>query len=312
MIPEIPLLASFALLMAVGPYWFFRRTGRRYLVWDVGSWLAIGALIGGAGSIGIAIAPSLLLAVVIGTKLAVFAIALVLLGREEERWSANAAALFSLAVFLLVGTESLQWPLDGDEAYYVLVAESILRDGDLDLRNQYAALERSITGRLDLGPQAGDPVGPGGEAYSRNEPLLSLLLVPGIALAGVWGAMATMALCGALLVRALLLLLEESGAARSTLVRLWPLLAFGSPLLFYSMRVWPEVPAALCLTEAIRCAARRRAVAMLPWLVAMSLLQVRFLVVAATFGALAFARMRPSRRVVAVALLAIVIPLALA
>ncbi|HVR43455.1 MAG TPA: hypothetical protein VMS56_08415, partial [Thermoanaerobaculia bacterium] len=47
-------------------------------------------------------------------------------------------------------------------------------------------------------------------------------------------------------------------------------------------------------------------------LVAMSLLQVRFLVVAATFGALAFARMRPSRRVVAVALLAIVIPLALA
>ena len=53
-----------------------------------------------------------------------------------------------------MGSETLAWPVDGDEPYYVLVAESILGDGDLDLRNQYEATAGGtrVTGRRDLGP----------------------------------------------------------------------------------------------------------------------------------------------------------------
>ncbi len=293
---EIVLLALFAALASSVPYWFLLGSDRRrYVAWDAGSWLALGALFASAASLEVRLAPSLVLAVAMAAKLAVFAIALTI--AEQRRWSPAVAAAFSLGVFLIVGTEALGWPVDGDEAYYVLIAESILHDGDFDLANQYANLEVSVTRRLDLRPQQGDPVGPEGEVYSRHEPLLPLLLVPGVTIAGLWGAMATMALFGALLVLSLLRLVEQGGAGKDAIVRLWPLLAFGPPLLFYSTRVWPEVPAALCLSESMRMATRRRFGAMTAWLVALSLLQLRFALIAIVFFAIVlFRELRGSRR----------------
>ena len=47
--------------------------------------------------------------------------------------------------------------IDGDEPFYLLITESIVKDHDLDLANQYRDLAHSETGRPDLVPQLGDP-----------------------------------------------------------------------------------------------------------------------------------------------------------
>src|SRR4051794_38229383 len=124
-------------------------------------------------------------------------------------------------------------PIDGDEPFYLLITESIVHDHDFDLRNQYAALAESATRRPDLVPQIGDPVGKHGEQFSRLEPFLPILLIPGYCVAGLAGALATIALFGVLLVRSTIRLLEDEGVDSATTRALFPLFAFAPPLIFY-------------------------------------------------------------------------------
>lgn len=281
---ELVLLGLFAGWMALAPWWFVRAS-RRYLAWDVGGWVAIVAAFPLLELAGVQFSSAAVVPAVMAVKLAAFFLFCI---RHESsiRWSPLLAGVFTLGILLLAGAETLESNVDGDESYYLLQAESLLADGDLDLKNQYASLERSVTRRRDLVPQLGDLTGPRGEQYARHEPFLAFLLVPGVAAAGLWGAVATMVLFGAALTVSLLKLLEESGASRAALLRLWPLLSFAPPLLFYSVRVWPEVPAALCLSEAIRHAGRKRIAPAGAWLLALSLLQFRFALIAIVFAVL--------------------------
>src|SRR5207245_9782600 len=127
----------------------------------------------------------------------------------------------------------MRTPIDGDEPYYLLATESMVHDRDLDLSNQYRDLKHSATGRTDLVPQLGDVRGPHGEQYSRLEPFLSLLMVPGYLAGRLPGALATIALFGALLARSTVRLFEDEGVDDATIRALFPLIAFGPPLLFY-------------------------------------------------------------------------------
>ncbi|MBW3670595.1 MAG: hypothetical protein KY432_02855, partial [Acidobacteria bacterium] len=104
------------------------------------------------------------------------------------KWSTKRAGIASAVVYLLLVPHVLQVPIDGDEPYFLLVTESIVQDWDLDLANQYETLETSATRRLDLEPQPGDPVGEHGRIYSRHEPFLSVLLIPGYLIGGLYGA----------------------------------------------------------------------------------------------------------------------------
>ncbi len=299
------LLILFAALISAAPHWFLPLHRRRFVISDVATWVALGGSLASAGALGVHLAPSLLLAIVVAAKLAHFLLWCALVPAGEVRWSPRAAAVFAAAIFLIVGTETLAWPIDGDEPYYVLIAESILHDRDLDLANQYAHLERSATQRLDLQPQPFDPVGPAGEIYARHEPFLPLLLVPGVALGGLWGAMATIALLGAAAVGSIFALTEEHGVSRKAALRLWPLLAFAPPFLFYAVRIWPEVPGALCLSEAMRAAGKRKYGRLAAWLVALSLLQLRFMAIAAVFALVVVISDRGARKL-ALALAAVV------
>ncbi len=221
----------------------------------------------------------LLLVAFCGLRLAAFA---TLLARSEEaevRWSANRAALAALVLYLAVIPAMLRTPIDGDEPFYVLAAESILHDRDFDLANQYRDLRSSVSGRTDLTPQLGDPAGPRGEIYTRHPPLLPLLLIPGLVSAGLPGALAVIALFGALLIRSTLKLLEDEGITRATQRVIFPFFAFAPPVLFYSTRIWPEVPAAFLLVEALRGVRDRRLQRWLPAVVAMGLLKLRFALV---------------------------------
>lgn len=166
---------------------------------------------------------------------------------------------------------------DGDESYYVLIAESMLHDGDVDLTNQYANPELSVIGRTDLGPQLGDPVGPSGELYSRHGPLLPLFILPGVSIAGVGGAVATISIFAGLLAWAWFRLGAEAGIATVALQRCWIFLSFAPPVLFYSTRIWPEVPATFCFVQSLRAANRRQWAGLFGWGLLTALFKLRFL-----------------------------------
>jgi hypothetical protein len=89
-----------------------------------------------------------------------------------------------------------------------------------------------------------------------------------------------MALFGALLVRSTLRLFEEEGISERTTRLVFLLFAFGPPVLWFAVRIWPEVPAAFCLVEAIRGLRNRRWKRWIPALLALVLFKLRFILIA--------------------------------
>src|SRR6266446_2505239 len=73
------------------------------------------------------------------------------------RWSANRAFVIAAIGYTVMIPLQLRTPIDGDEPYYLLMTESLVRDHDLDLSNQYREIAHSDTSRPDLAPQPGDP-----------------------------------------------------------------------------------------------------------------------------------------------------------
>jgi len=201
------------------------------------------------------------------------------LATAQPRNLATRFALAAALIYAIIIPTQFRSALDGDEPFYLLVTESIVHDHDLDLANQYRDIAKSDVGRPDLLPQLGDPVGPHGEQYSRHEPFLPLLMVPGYVLFGVQGAIATIALFGVLLVRSLVRWLEDEGISDATIRALMPLIVFGPPVVFYAVRIWPEVPAAFCFVEALRGVRQQRGQRWVPALFALVMLKLRFVLI---------------------------------
>jgi hypothetical protein len=229
------------------------------------------------------------------------------------------AAVLAGSLYLALVPHVLRWPVDGDEPYYVLAAESLIHDHDLDLSNQYRDLAHSAVRRADLMPQAGDPVGPSGQHYSRHEPFLPLLLIPFLSLGGLTGAVATIALFGALLVYSISRLMEDEAITPVTRRVVTLFVALGPPVIGYATRIWPELPAAFFLSEAVRASGRltRGDVRWKQWArligsaLALSLLKIRFSAIAAPLVimvALALFGRIPRRRILVIAAVLIAIP----
>lgn len=295
--------AFFALPLIV----FRGRTLRRYLLFEIATY-AFGATVWWFVKPVDAYFAVIAFAVV---KLAAFSVALAA-GRDVV-WSPNRAAIIAAIVFAFVVPTQMRTPTDGDESFYLLITESIVHDQDLDLANQYRDLAHSATRRLDLKPQIGDTTGPRGEQYSRLEPFLPILLIPGYLAGGLPGALLTIALFAVLLVRSLLRLMEEQGIEDATARALFPLFAFAPPVIFYAARIWPEVPGAFFFVEALRGVRDRRAQRWVPALVGLSLLKLRFvlIVIGLVLTALWRYRDRIRARRVLIAALVIALPLAL-
>jgi len=227
---------------------------------------------------------------------------------NEVRWSANRAFVIVAMGYALMIPLQLRTPIDGDEPYYLLMTESLVRDHDLDLTNQYRDQAHSDIGRSDLLPQPGDPRGPHGEQYSRHEPFLPILMTPGYALGGLPGALAVIALFGALLARSTIRFLEDEGIGDATTRMLFPLIAFGPPIVFYATRIWPEVPAAFCFVEAVRGIRQRRPPRWIAAIFALVLLKIRFGLLAVVL----LVRVLRTKRQVAIAAAVVAVPLVIA
>jgi hypothetical protein len=211
------------------------------------------------------------------------------------------------AVLLVVGLGyTLRLRVSGDEPHYLLMAQSLWREHDLDLRDN---LEREDWREYTPGPITPHYGAPraDGRPYPAHSPGLPLLLAPLYALGG-------RALCVvALTLAAAVLSLEMGRAARrltgddEAALAAWAL-ALAPPVSFYAFEIYTEVPAALALTVALRLALTARGTggaaacallaSALPWL------HLKMAPAAAVVGAAALWHLRGRARAVFVGLAA--------
>ncbi len=219
-------------------------------------------------------------------------------GWSMGAWLARAPlGTLALAAGLAYGAVGLAYarvvPASGDEVEYLMLAQSLWREHDLDLADNFARGDQ-------LEFMAGLSEMPFGTFRADGRPItthsvgLPLLLAPVYALGGRPACVLLMALLGALLT------LETGRLARlltgSEVAARWAwLLAAGPPVFFYSFHTYTEVPSALALVAALRLllapAGPGRAVlaallaSVLPWL------HVKLIPAAAVLGVLGILRL---------------------
>lgn len=142
---------------------------------------------------------------------------------------------------------------EGDEPHYLMVAESLLRDGDVALEQDYAA------GRYRAFYRAQPTLEPHylvrgrqGEIFSQHALGLSLLVLPAYAAFGYTGASLFMALLLALLALEIRALLRQYLDDRALADGLAWVVALSPPLVHFAGLVFTEVPAALGVALALR------------------------------------------------------------
>ena len=201
--------------------------------------------------------------------------------REIDRWSDGrigaTLACVALAVYLIVAPYyDSTMRTNADEPHYLLVTQSLLRDHDLDLRNNYE--ERQYRAYYPARLPDRHAIEVGGALYPIRDPGLPVLALVPFALAGRLGVMMEMSLLGAALAWQLFLLLRDLGFRRRAALLAVALAALSHPVLTYTTQIYPSIAAALLFTIALRLMAREGAarawriagasalLGLLPWL----------------------------------------------
>lgn len=202
-----------------------------------------------------------------------FAAGVSALAARPRSWSDKAFFAVVLAVYLVVAARvQLQVGAEGDEPHYLMVAESLLRDHDVDLTHDYTPSRYAAFYRGAVLEPHYRVRGISGQIYSLHSLGLSLLVIPAYAFGGYPAASFFMAFLAALLAREVRRLILDWGGPDWTA---W-VLALSPPLVHYAGLVFTEVPAALLLALGLRIARRPEGgkgdwllgaiVGFLPWL----------------------------------------------
>lgn len=143
-------------------------------------------------------------------------------------------------------------PISGDEPHYLLMAHSLVHDGDLNLRNNYEQADYAQFYHLpNIDPHA-YPYTNDEAWYAIHNAGLPLLLAPAYALGGKTAVILTMSLLAALLsVNLFALSNEYTGHGRAALLA-GALLSFTIPLLPWASQIYTEIPVALVLVWGLR------------------------------------------------------------
>lgn len=154
------------------------------------------------------------------------------------------ATLGAFAFFLLVG-RFLPGPAgpQGDEPHYLLIAESLLQDRDVDLKNQFEERAFSKFTISNLEPHTA-PRSPQGRLYAIHTPGLAALVAPGYALSGYAGARAVVSGVLAVVV-GLLCFATTSMFGSATGAFVFLLATCASPLPIYANSLYPDSVATL-------------------------------------------------------------------
>jgi hypothetical protein len=221
-----------------------------------------------------------------------FAAASIRLPLAAGAWAFAGAFLLYLAVGLWYTT---RLRVSGDEPHYLLMAQSLWREGDLDLRDNLAREDWREYTPGPLGPHYGAPR-KDGRPFPAHSPGLPLLLAPAYAIGGRPGTVAVLALAAAALVATVRALALRLGVTPAGAWLAWAAM-LGPPVFFYSFHVYTEVLSALALytglalASAVASPAAAGAAAgllagALPWL------HVKMIAGAGVIGLLAAVRLR--------------------
>lgn len=225
-----------------------------------------------------------------------------LAGRSRPEWRERLARspgwclwVVAAGLYAAVGLHyAARLQVSGDEPHYLVMAQSLWRDHDLDLRDEYDGEEWAEFVPGPLRPHWGAPRRDG-RPFPAHSPGLPLLLAPAYAAFGRAGCVLLLALvgaCAALVARQLALRLTGSPEASFAA---W-LAAAGPPLFFYSFHVYTEAPSALAAGGSLLllvggpgaggAALAAAAASALPWL------HLKMAPAAVALGVVALARLR--------------------
>ncbi|MBX7187786.1 MAG: hypothetical protein K1Y01_21770 [Vicinamibacteria bacterium] len=238
-----------------------------------------------------------------GPPLLAFAFAGLVLGVASSSWRPPkwllAPFFFALYAGVSYQVQTRVGP-DGDEPQYLMVSESLVRDHDLVLDQDFKEQRYRAFFSRPLEPDFRIR-GPQGQIYSLHAVGLSILILPAYWAFGYPGASFFMALLAALLVREVRRMATEvTGDGKLAEGTAW-LIGLSPPVIHFAGLIFTEIPAALLLCVGLRAAVFGRGLgpallsaacaSALPWL------NVRYAILAvAVGGALAwrlFEEVRP-------------------
>lgn len=139
-------------------------------------------------------------------------------------------------------------PTGGDEAHYLIQAESIAEDFDRDLINQMPDYRRDRDYFLD---KHFSPKSAPGKAYSYHSTGLPLLLAPGWALANIRGALGVLLILSSLFAVTFFWVAFSHRPRSEFAIGAWGIFCFTTPIISYACRAYPELPSALIILFAV-------------------------------------------------------------
>jgi hypothetical protein len=216
------------------------------------------------------------------------------------RWAMVVVALVGFAAAALgIGVSATpNEPVAVDEPQYLMTAQSLWRDGDLDISNQFA--ERSWREFTPVQPPIETVMQPGGRQVSPHDPLLPIVLAAPVGLAGWVGAKLTMAALAGVLAALTLWVAVRRFAMPLALSAVGTATAAASaPLAVYGQQIYPELPAALVCLLGVAALTDRRSLTSIALLacsvLALPWLSVKYAPVAAALAVLGVVRIGARR-----------------
>ncbi|MBN1297592.1 hypothetical protein JXA80_12485, partial [bacterium] len=173
----------------------------------------------------------------------------------QRRHPLSSPIIFLAGLWFFSAHAAWQAPIhsvSGDEPHYLMMAHSIVHDGDLNLFNQYrdGAYHPYHPGVLE--PKPSDDQNRG-IIFSRGlGATFPVLLAPAYAVAGHTGAQFFMILCAALLTMQLYRLVLIHAPTPVSALAATGLTVSTIPTLTYSSLIYPDIPAALLIVTALR------------------------------------------------------------
>lgn len=170
----------------------------------------------------------------------------------------------SLALYLICGLYNARTNGPrGDEPHYLIITESLLRDGDLAIENNHRRGDFRAFFSGELKPDYLRR-GKDGQIYSVHAPGLPAVLLPIHAAAGYDGVVVAVCLMAALAALAMFDVAKDVAGADAA-VWTWLAVCLTVPMVPQAWLIFPETPAALLVAWAVLWAARREPVTTRQW-----------------------------------------------
>ncbi len=141
--------------------------------------------------------------------------------------------------------------VSGDEPHYLLMAHSLIRDGNLNLFDEYDNHEYKSFYPHELEPKPSDRVS-SGEIFSRGlGATFSIILIPGYLFGGYTGAVLTMVLMAALLMVLMFQFYYREIPDYRAAMTVAMITGATIPILPHSSFIYPDIPAAVFILAAM-------------------------------------------------------------